>query len=64
MAAYAEEIRATAEVWGPSHARDPAYRAEVIGEFLGPSYGWMWPFRRSLERWYDRVLADLDTAAR
>ena len=49
MAAYAEEIRAT---------------AEVIGEFLGPSYGWMWPFRRSLERWYDRVLADLDTAAR
>ncbi len=55
--AYAESIRAAAEVWGPAYPRRPAYRAYVIGQFLGPSYGWMWPFRAQLERWYDRILA-------
>src|SRR3954464_10951666 len=55
--AYAESIRAAAEVWGPAHPRSAAYRERVIGQFLGASYGWMWPFRGQLERWYDRVLA-------
>ncbi len=55
--AYAESIRAAAEVWGAAYPRRAAYRAYVIGQFLGPSYGWMWPFREQLERWYDRVLA-------
>ncbi len=57
--AYAESIRAAAEVWGPARPRDPAYRAHIVGQFLGPSYGWMWPFRRSVEAWYDRVLDSL-----
>jgi hypothetical protein len=61
--AYAESIRAAAEVWGPAHPRRPAYRAHIIDQFLGPTYGWMWPFRASLERWYDEVLATLDAAA-
>jgi hypothetical protein len=55
--AYAESIRAAAEVWGPDYPRRTSYREHVIGQFTGPSYGWMWPFRRQLERWYDRVLA-------
>lgn len=55
--AYAESIRAAAEVWGPAFPRRRAYREYVIGQFLGPSYGWMWPFRAQLERWYDHVLA-------
>lgn len=55
--AYAESIRAAAEVWGPEYPRRRAYRDHVIGQFTGPSYGWMWPFRAHLERWYDRVLA-------
>ena len=55
--AYAESIRAAAEVWGPAYPRRAAYREYVIGQFLGPSYGWMWPFRGQLERWYDDVLA-------
>jgi len=57
MEAYAESIRAAAEVWGPMHPRTPAFRERIISQFLGPSYGWMWPFRGALERWYDRVLA-------
>ena len=54
--AYAESIRAAAEVWGPDYPRRADYRSYVIGQFTGPSYGWMWPFRSSLERWYDRIL--------
>jgi hypothetical protein len=57
--AYAESIRAAAEVWGPDYPRQASYRAHIVEQFLGPSYGWMWPFRASLERWYDRVLASL-----
>jgi hypothetical protein len=57
--AYAESIRAAAEVWGPDYPRRDEYRNYVIDQFMGPSYGWMWPFRSSLERWYDQVLASL-----
>jgi len=60
MEAYAETIRAAAEVWGRSYPTATEYRKYVIDQFLGPSYGWMWPFRRSLERWYDGVLARLE----
>ena len=54
--AYAESIRAAAEVWGAEFPRRADYRSHVIEQFIGPSYGWMWPFRSSLERWYDRIL--------
>jgi len=57
--AYAESIRAAAEVWGPDYPRGTSYRAHIIEQFMGPSYGWMWPFRTALERWYDRILATL-----
>lgn len=57
--AYAESIRAAADVWGPDYPRRPSYRKYVIDQFLGPAYGWMWPFRPGLERWYDQILASL-----
>lgn len=59
--AYAESIRAAAEVWGAAHPRGEAYRRHVVEQFTGPSYGWMWPFRASIERWYDRILASTET---
>lgn len=58
--AYAETLRAAAEVWGPEFPRRASYRRHVIDQFTGASYGWMWPFRAGLERWYDRVLASVD----
>jgi len=58
--AYAESVRAAAEVWGPERPRRDSYRRHVIGQFTGASYGWMWPFRAGLERWYDRVLASIE----
>jgi len=63
-AAYAETIRASAEVWGPDYASGRELRDHVIGAFVGPSYGWMWPFRSALERWYDQVVEELDANPR
>jgi hypothetical protein len=57
--AYAESIRGAAELYGAEHVREPSFRDHILDQFTGPSYGWMWPFRRSLERWYERVLAGL-----
>ncbi len=58
--AYAETVRATAEVWGRQRAADPTLRTRILSQFTGPSYGWMWPFRRHLENWYDSVLATIE----
>jgi hypothetical protein len=58
--AYAESIRAAAEVWGRNYPKGTYYRERIIEQFVGPSYGWMWPFRKSMERWYDQVLATVD----
>jgi hypothetical protein len=58
--AYAESIRASAEIWGRDYPRRTPYREHIIEQFVGPSYGWMWPFRASMERWYDQVLATLE----
>ena len=58
-AAYAESIRAAAELWGRGHVESESYRERLIGQFTGPAYGWMWPFRQNLETWYDSVLATL-----
>lgn len=60
--AYEESIRAAAEVHGLAYVRGRDYREHLIGQFTGASYGWMWPFRGSLERWYERVLATLRDA--
>lgn len=56
QAAYAETIHATYEVHGLAAARSPSLRAHILEQFTSASYGWMWPFPRSLDRWYDGVL--------
>jgi hypothetical protein len=57
--AYEETLRATAELCGLPAAADPALRERIVSRFTGPDYGWMWPFRRIVERWYDRALHEL-----
>jgi hypothetical protein len=59
MTAYAESIRAAAEVHGRDHVASGRFRDGVVAQFTGPAYGFMWPFRKAIERWYDRVLATL-----
>ncbi len=55
--AYEETLRATLELKGEAAMLDPELRREVIAQFTGPAYGWMWPFRAAVERWFDEAVA-------
>ncbi|MBP9089012.1 MAG: hypothetical protein KBG15_23020 [Kofleriaceae bacterium] len=57
--AYAESVRAAAEVWGIEYAASSSYRAYILAQFSSAAYGWMWPFPASMNRWYDGVLAQV-----
>ncbi len=57
--AYEETLLATAEVYGIPAAR--ALRDGIFRRFMGPDYGFMWPFRGSLERWFERAMTDVET---
>ncbi|HLK40555.1 MAG TPA: hypothetical protein VKU41_27575 [Polyangiaceae bacterium] len=57
--AYVETIRATAEVHGIDAAR--ALEDEIVRRFVGPDYGWMWPFPKQVRGWFRAALADLET---
>lgn len=59
--AYCETIRALFELQGPSVLTDRALRDRIIGRFVGPDYGWMWPFRNSVEKWYDALLVAISS---
>lgn len=55
--AYVETIRATAEIQGIPAAEK--LRERIVTRFTGPDYGWMWPFPRAVNRWFDEALADV-----
>ena len=57
--AYVETIRATAEVFGIEAAR--ALRPQIVSRFVGGAYGWMWPFPRTVSRWFDQAMVDLQS---
>ena len=58
--AYVETIRATAEVRGLDAAR--ALKEEIVRRYVGPDYGWMWPFPRTVRRWFDEVIEAMERA--
>ncbi len=62
--AYAESLRATAELKGLAAARDPSFRAELLRRFTSADYGWMWPFPRQVGRWIDQELDDIERIER
>jgi hypothetical protein len=55
--AYEETLRALVEVHGLEAAR--RQRAWLKARFVGPDYGWMWPFSRAIDRWFDDAIARL-----
>ena len=54
--AYEETLVATGELRGKAALSSPELRAHIVRQFTGPAYGWMWPFRATVERWYDEAL--------
>ena len=57
--AYVETIRATVEVKGIADAE--ALRDGIVSRFTGPDYGWMWPFPKTINRWFDEALDEAQT---
>ncbi len=55
--AYEETLRAWHELGG--RAACERLRAHVTGQFTSGAYGWMWPFPRAIERWFDEFVASL-----
>lgn len=58
--AYEETLLATAELKGLEAARSPELREMIVRRFTGGAYAFMWPFRRTVERWYDDCLARIE----
>ncbi len=61
--AYAETLRAIAEVEGVDAARHPKLRAHIVKQFTSAAYGWMWPFPKQVEGWIDSELARIALGA-
>jgi hypothetical protein len=59
--AYVETVRATAEVHGLDAAR--ALENEIVRRYVGPDYGWMWPFPHVVRGWFRELIADLEAEA-
>jgi hypothetical protein len=60
--AYVETIRATAELRGLDAAR--ALEDDIVRRFVGPDYGWMWPFPSAVRRWFRQAIADAEAEIR
>lgn len=58
--AYEETFWAIAEIEGIEAAQSPELRAQIVRRFTGPDYGWMWPFPRTIERWIDETLREIE----
>ncbi len=57
--AYRETLTATMELLGAEAACSSLLRNHIIRRFTGPDYGWMWPFRKVVEAWYDDFIGEL-----
>jgi len=55
--AYTETLRATALVSGADAAE--ALREQIVRRFVGGEYGWMWPFPRRVNAWFDAAMAEI-----
>jgi hypothetical protein len=58
--AYEETLAATFELKGPEALREPSLREHIVRRFTGADYGWMWPFRSVVERWYDEAVQKIE----
>jgi len=56
--AYVETLRATAEMLGLDAAR--ALEAEIVARYVGPDYGWMWPFPGTVRTWFREAIERIE----
>jgi hypothetical protein len=56
MEAYAESIMVVAEIAGPGVVQTQEFKDRMASHFLNGSYGWAWPFRKTVNRWVDEAV--------
>ena len=54
--AYEESLRAYVEYYGLQIFKDGEVKDSMVKHFTTAEYFWMWPFRKSLEKWFDDVV--------
>ena len=54
--AYEESMRYRAVTYGIRYIEDTAFREVTINHFTSAQYFWTWPFRKSIEKWYDSTV--------
>ncbi len=58
--AYEETLRAMKRYHGIGFLRRMTTRTVFVRHFINEEYFWMWPFRDSIERWYDEMVESLE----
>jgi hypothetical protein len=58
--AYEETMRANVSFYGPRRLDE--IREGIIEHFMSATYFWMWPWRSSIEAWYDELASRLRAA--
>lgn len=56
--AYEESLRAYHEYYGPKFFT-PALKDDIVRHFTSAEYFWAWPWKKSIERWYDDVVTGI-----
>ena len=57
--AYEESMVAVKEYYGFDLLLSPDYRSSMLSHFTSAEYFWMWPWKKSLDEWYDSVVEKL-----
>lgn len=57
--AYAESMQALADYGRLDVIISDEYREHIIGQFMSANYFWTWPWRESLENWYDGIVEEI-----
>lgn len=56
--AYEESLKALYEYYGPKFFTQ-ATKDDIVKHFTSAEYFWMWPWKQDVEKWYDKVVADI-----
>lgn len=56
--AYEESLKALFEFYG-SKFFTQATKDNIVEHFTSAEYFWMWPWKKDIEEWYDRVVEDI-----
>lgn len=57
--AYTESMRVRYQQGGIHAIASLEYKNHIVSQFTSGAYGWMWPFRKTVERWYDEARAKI-----